>query len=794
MAQAVSNSRPAAQQTRRGFPINLHEGWIAGVLLTVMLVSVTASVQTANWVDGLGQAVYAVLGGMLFGALVARLRLNGLFAFLLACIVGTAWVAWLVSWQVGAPPDATWNEKLLLIEERIDEWLVRVLAGGIGTDAFIFLCVMCAFAWFLGYVSAWSVFRYHQPWGAILPCGAALLMNLFYAPPQSALPLMLFLLAALLLLVRTTLLKRQQTWSAYAVRFANDIGLDFLVYGVIFSGLIILLAWLIPPTAPGPAWFGFIWERVREPWQEMQDDMTRAFSTVRGTNNAAPTTFFGSSLTMGGPIRLGDRDVFEVDSPYGRYWRVIVFDEYNGVGWGSSTTESANFVASDPRIRTMPMEKRRAVTQTVEIRLPTDNLVVSASQPVQVSLPVTAKFLNSRGGGAESFLDLVSLRLQAPAELGMEYTVVSSVSAADEKSLRAASTQIPAFIRNHYLDLPASVPARVKNLAMEITADAPTNYDKARAIEKYLREHIKYNADVDSVPEGHDGVDYVLFERPEGYCNYYASAMAVMARAVGIPARVASGYAVGSPSDDGRYHINEANAHSWPELYFGELGWIEFEPTTAQTEITRPVQQDPADRSRELQEMNQDDEPSAGFGERRAQELDQERQRNASASFFNNLATNPLALGTLALFGLVVLGAGTISLVQWRWRKQLKTLKPGAQAAAEMYRFTRFTGMPERADATPDERAAQLSNLMPDARESIADVNRAYVSERYGAQELSPEERAAALASGVAVQKQMWRVTYDRIIGTRLRNAQKMMQDLPQQIEHQLEKFRNPKS
>ena len=124
--------------------------------------------------------------------------------------------------------------------------------------------------------------------------------------------MMVFLLAALLLLVRTTLLKRQQTWAAYAVRFANDIGLDFLMYGVIFSGLIILFAWLIPPTAPGPTWFGFIFEQVREPWQDMQDDVSRAFSTVRGTNNAAPTTFFSSSLAMGGPIRLGDREVFQV--------------------------------------------------------------------------------------------------------------------------------------------------------------------------------------------------------------------------------------------------------------------------------------------------------------------------------------------------------------------------------------------------------------------------------------------------------------------------------------------------
>ena len=74
--------------------------------------------------------MWAALGGLLFGALVSRLRLNGLLAFALATIVGAAFVAWLVSRYVGAPPDAIWNEKMILIEERIDQWLVHVLSGG----------------------------------------------------------------------------------------------------------------------------------------------------------------------------------------------------------------------------------------------------------------------------------------------------------------------------------------------------------------------------------------------------------------------------------------------------------------------------------------------------------------------------------------------------------------------------------------------------------------------------------------------------------------------------------------
>lgn len=786
MAQAIQSTRPVPQTTPRGFQLELRQGWIAGALLALMLVSVTASVAASNWVDGLWQAMYAALGGLLFAALVARLRLNGVVALLLAMIVGTAFVAWLVSSHVGAPFDATWNEKMLLIEDRLDQWLVHVLGGGIGTDTFIFLCVLVALSWVLGYASGWSVLRHHQPWGAILPLGAALLVNLFYAPPQSGLYMMLFLLAALLLLVRTTLLKRQQTWAAYAVRFANDIGLDFLTYGIIFSGLIILLSWLIPPTMPGPAWLGFVYERVRDPWQSVQDDVTRAFSTVRGTENAGPTTFFSNSLSMGGPIRLGDREVFQIESPYGRYWRAVVFDTYTGTGWLSTADQSADFIVADPRMKTMPadtnvLRERKTITETVEIRLPTDNLVISASQPVRVNDGVSAKFNVARALNGEAYLDIHSIRLDRTVKLGDKYIVVSSISAADVQSLNSAGGEIPPYIREKYLPLPDTVTDRTRKLALSITADAKTTYDKARAIETYLREKIKYNDNVEPVPAGFDGVDYLLFERPEGYCNYYASAMAVLARSIGIPARVASGYAVGGASDDGYYHIKEANAHSWPELYFGELGWIEFEPTASQPEISRPVPQTDANRADELNKKNQPDDPGTkGLGDKRLQ--DQENQdRNARPGLPAGLFTSSLATLGYGILFLGLVGFGGFSFVQWRWKRYLGTLKPGARAAAEMYRLAPLAGFLERPDATAAERALHLGQLMPTSQAEISNVADIYVRERYSGIDLSSEEGADARIKALRIQKQMWYAVYQRFIGNNIAAARAFFRDLKQQ-------------
>jgi hypothetical protein len=115
-------------------------------------------------------------------------------------------------------------------------------------------------------------------------------------------------------------------------------------------------------------------------------------------------------------------------------------------------------------------------------------------------------------------------------------------------------------------------------LAHEITAGAVSPYDQALAIERFLRQY-PYSLLVPSPPDGRDPVDYFLFELQTGYCDYYASSMVLLARILGIPARLAIGFLAHSPDEQGVYSARHADAHSWPELYFADYGWIEFEPT-----------------------------------------------------------------------------------------------------------------------------------------------------------------------------------------------------------------------
>jgi hypothetical protein len=167
------------------------------------------------------------------------------------------------------------------------------------------------------------------------------------------------------------------------------------------------------------------------------------------------------------------------------------------------------------------------------------------------------------------------------------YVADSLVSIATVEQLRSARMNYPDWINNTYLQIPENTPQRVLTLARDLTATAPTPYDRAVAIETFLRAY-SYTLDLPAPPPNRDVADYFLFDLKRGYCDYFATAMVVLARAAGLPARMVVGYATGTYNPmTAEYVISQADAHSWPEVYFNEYGWVEFEPTSGRAPIER---------------------------------------------------------------------------------------------------------------------------------------------------------------------------------------------------------------
>ena len=139
------------------------------------------------------------------------------------------------------------------------------------------------------------------------------------------------------------------------------------------------------------------------------------------------------------------------------------------------------------------------------------------------------------------------------------------------------------FIRECYTQLPKSVTDRVRELAKMITKDYQTPYEKVRAIEAYLAGNYTYTLTPGEASRTQDFVDQFLFETKEGYCTYFATAMAVLTRCIGIPSRYVEGYVIPEESSGGEnnYTVTSREAHAWVEVYFEGMGWAMFEPTAS---------------------------------------------------------------------------------------------------------------------------------------------------------------------------------------------------------------------
>ncbi len=175
--------------------------------------------------------------------------------------------------------------------------------------------------------------------------------------------------------------------------------------------------------------------------------------------------------------------------------------------------------------------------------------------------------------------DSGSLITAATSSDDQHYRVRSTVAASRLASDRLDQVTDVSGADRRYLELPATIDPRIRQLARSITAGAATPYQRARAIQDYFHAN-GFTYDL-SVPAGHDNAALYnfLFRTRRGFCEQYAGAYGVLARMAGLPTRLAVGFTPGQLQADGLYHVKGLDYHSWPEVYLGRYGWVAFEPT-----------------------------------------------------------------------------------------------------------------------------------------------------------------------------------------------------------------------
>jgi len=716
--------------------LRLRENALDLLLLAGMLLSVAGSFIHAKWTWGLEALIWMAAGGLLAGFLLAQSIFRPRLAHTFSLIYGTIGVALVTSSLF--PNQPSLRLRVIEMALRVWRWLETALRGrGQSSDNLVFVLQLAILTWWVSYIAAWFAFRRRQVWGILLPSGLLFFWNLYYSFVPLTGYLFTYLICGLPLVAHLTLRRRQEHWRQRAVSFNPEMGMDFLRYGMSFALGITALAWLIPPLTNLQAGPLIEWLPAEKVSVRIQREWQRLFAALE-YHVHGPSEPFGMEITLREPVRIEGGPVLTIQAPPGRYyWRAVVYDKYTGQGWLDTGTE---LTLLEPFSSLGPSQEyalRQEVTQTITTHLPGTTMLFGASQPLRMSLPAKVYYLFSKEGPLPPSL------WQSPRPLRPEqsYTVVSSISIASEEDLRNAGTDYPSWVRERYLQLPDSLPQRVIALAHYIAQGATNPYDQATALERYLRT-IPYNELVPPPPADRDGVDYFLFSRREGYCTYYASAMAVMARALGIPARVATGYSTGEFLPKERvFIISRSNAHAWVEVFFPKYGWVVFEPTAAEPQIVRPR---PV-----VEEEKGEEGPGPGGGAAGGPPgmpedfLEEEYYPGGGGALAlrrgRDWRTLARVIGFVMLVGMLTAGGWGIS--RW-WIGRRFT--PIAWAYVRLMTCGRWLNCPLSAGQTPHEYAQELAKVMPQAQPLIRRLIELYVAECFGQRSVTGEEAEQA--------------------------------------------------
>jgi transglutaminase-like putative cysteine protease len=272
---------------------------------------------------------------------------------------------------------------------------------------------------------------------------------------------------------------------------------------------------------------------------------------------------------------LTDKLVMRVRTTRRAFWRGLAFDAYTGRGWKMTDRAVNEYTSDQPRIvpQLGPDEPWPAgseqVVQTFYIEAEQPNVIFAAYRPFELYFPTGAIGVDRYAG----------LRSPVVLETGVVYSVISRVPEPTKTLLKRARGEVPSSVVERYMALP-SIPNRVQRLADELTARVDSPYQKAMAIYHYFQNGFTYTLQAPELPEGADAVDTFLFITREGSCEMFASAMAVLLRGAGIPARLVTGYATGTYNAlTGYYEVRNSDAHAWVEIFHPGIGWLEIEAT-----------------------------------------------------------------------------------------------------------------------------------------------------------------------------------------------------------------------
>ena len=737
----VTPAPPQVEQKRpRAFAfLASGEVWLTFAVLIVALMAAVYSIESTNWVREMPSLVVAGLVGLSTGWLLAHMRMNvlplhvvGIASGLTLAVGQTLHTMRLEDPLLQSGPRARWSE----MWARSGEWLRALAEGGISIDPLPFVLMVVFGVWAMSYLAAWSIFRWRNAWLALIPAGFALLTNISHLPGKPAGEFILFLFAAILLVTRMHYLQALREWREQHVWLGPYLSFEVLNFGTWVGLALILFAWIVP-TANNWGPMADAWADALRPVSDRVDRFGRLFIGV-GSKRDQHVHTFADTLPLQGKVSLDDEEVLlRVVAPEALYLRGAVYDEYTAQGWKISNATTRPLLGTSieaaalgtPQTRSQ-LRRPVAIEVTVE-RSITSRRLFSVGDPL--TSDVEARLLTSKQSR-----EPIGLVPDSRVRDGDTYSTVGTVSAASLELLLDSGRDYPQTVRDRYLQIPDDLPPEVAQLAQEVAGDLEEPYAVARRVEAFLRDQYPFDLEIADPPPRRDAVAYFLFDAQRGYFDHHASAMAVLLRTLGVPARVVTGFALDDAdfdSDSKAYLVTESRAWTWPEVYFEGLGWVEFNPTPGQPLVQRlgddsvfvaeilfiPEEEDLSLTEVLTQELGKGLGDASGFG-------------GALGAAFGGAASR---IGTIAAAALAWLSvAAVVAFALWvgvrgLWAYWFRGLTPAAGRWAKLQQLSAWAGAPVRVNRTPLESVERFAEVIGGGLD-LRPLAGVYTRERYG--------------------------------------------------------------
>jgi transglutaminase-like putative cysteine protease len=721
----------------RRVPLAPAEGWLSLGLVLLLCLTMAWSIDDATWVLGRDPytdfLVFAVVGGVLAGFLGAKVGWSRWLTYLVGATLGALAVPMLVGAVL--VPDASPVAGFLATADSLTAAFVdlAILRRTVTTEYGHFLLVIGLFVWATALFASFATFGHRRPLGAVLVVGIVLVGNMSVTIRDQLFHLVVFSLAALFLLIRFHVLDEQSEWLRRRIGDPSSISSVYLRGGTAFIGLAVVGSLLLTQTASSAPLAG-AWRGVGDTLLDLSRDLQRYLPT--GGSNRSLGVSFGSSATISGvwttDPTLAATIQIAPTAPNNLYWRAVTYDRFEGTVWSKSETTQI------PRAAEAPLLAETADAVTAEGRVPVsftvtpedfrDAVVLSPATPQTVNEAVEISVVGEGGYLATIDRDRSSGSYTATALIPLYGD--ADPRGLTENRLRVAGTDYPQEVRDLYLQQPEPLGPSSREVLDDILARAGGSdnpYDIAEAAVAELRSNaFRYETDVRGLDC--DGITRVeCFARfKQGYCQYYASTMAILLRETGIPTRMAEGFLPGTRVlATGTEQIFNSNAHAWVEVYFPGFGWVAFDPTGGGVSRLTPLPSGRPETS---------PRPSASgavTGPTRPPEpsgLDREEPEEGSAGGTIDRGGSGGPLIAVALLLLAAVGA--LAFIAWQRGPRGATTPDGAYGSVT--RIASRFGFGPRPNQTVYEYAGALGDLLPAARPNLETVANAKVEVSYG--------------------------------------------------------------